>query len=161
MLIRRLRSLVKPALQHFTYAMRCRPYGRRSRQPIDRRIISQTAQVEAITLDQLFDGYFQSRTILKLDVEGSEADILNGTSFERTRARILVIEATKPDSQQETRETWERGLLMRGYIHVWFDGLNRFYLREEDHWRRRFFKTPPNVFDGVRFTPHDRRDQIL
>jgi FkbM family methyltransferase len=121
--------------------------------------ISQTSQVEAITLDQLFEGYVESRTVdfLKLDVEGSERDILNSTSFERTRPRILVIEATKPDSRQPTRKTWERALLKKGYIPVWFDGLNRFYLREEDSWRRKFFKTPPNVFDSLRFAPHDRR----
>ena len=34
---------------------------------------------------------------------------------------------------------------------------NRFYLREEDRWRRRFFKTPPNVFDSIKFLPNDPR----
>jgi FkbM family methyltransferase len=121
--------------------------------------MSRTAQVEAITLDQIFENYVRSRTVdfLKLDVEGSEGEILTSTSFERTRPRILVVEATKPDTQVPTWDSWEPGLLKNGYLLVWFDGLNRFYVREEDRWRRKFFKTPPNVFDRVKFAPDDPR----
>ena len=63
--------------------------------------MSGTALVEAITLDRLFDSYVQERTVdfLKLDVEGSEGEILDAASFEATRPRILVIESTMPDSQ--------------------------------------------------------------
>jgi FkbM family methyltransferase len=121
--------------------------------------ISQTAQVEAITLDQLFVAYVRSRTVdfLKLDVEGSESEILNSTSFDRIRPRVLIVEATKPDSREPTWHAWERGLLKKGYTYVWFDGVNRFYLREEDRWRRKFFKAPPSVFDSIRFAPNDPR----
>jgi FkbM family methyltransferase len=121
--------------------------------------ISGAALVEAITLDQLFEAYVQARTVdfLKLDVEGSEGEILDAASFESTRPRILVIESTMPDSQESTWQAWERGLLKKGYLFVWFDGLNRYYVREEDRWRRKCFKVPPNVFDSVRFTPNDPR----
>lgn len=121
--------------------------------------LSHVAQVEAMTLDQLFDGYVQSRTVdfLKLDVEGSEGEILNSTNFERARPRILVVEATKPDSREPTWQGWERGLLKNGYLLAWFDGLNRFYVREEDRWRRKLLKVPPNVFDSVKFAPDDSR----
>ncbi len=121
--------------------------------------MSGIAQVEAITLDQLFEAYVQTRTVdfLKLDVEGSEGEILDATSFEGTRPRILVIEATMPDLQEPTWQAWERGLVKKGYLFVWFDGLNRYYVREEDRWRRKCFKVPPNVFDSVRFAPNDPR----
>jgi len=34
------------------------------------------------------------------------------------------------------------------YHKVWFDGLNNFYLREEDLELRRAFRLPPNIHDG-------------
>jgi len=38
-------------------------------------------------------------------------------------------------------------LLEHGYIFVWFDGLNRYYLRREDADLARYFRAPPNAFD--------------
>jgi hypothetical protein len=36
----------------------------------------------------------------------------------------------------------------QGYLFAWFDGLNRFYVRQEDAWRLEFFRLPPCVFDN-------------
>ena len=121
--------------------------------------ISQTTQVEAITLDQLFETYVQSRTVdfLKLDVEGSEGEILKAASFEKTRPRILVIEATLPDFAGTDLAVMGARAAKEGYLFVWFDGLNRYYVREEDRWRRKSLAAPPNVFDTVRFARDDPR----
>jgi hypothetical protein len=52
------------------------------------------------------------------------------------------------NSKEENWQTWEPLLIKANYHKVWFDGLNNFYLREEDVERRRAFRLPPNIFDG-------------
>ena len=87
-----------------------------------------------MTLDALLDAHALGKVVdfLKIDAEGAEADILSAATFTVHRPRVLVIEATVPLSQSPAWGEWEPGLLTRGYHFVWFDGLNRFYLRDED-----------------------------
>src|SRR6202043_561972 len=66
----------------------------------------------------------------------------------RHRPRLLIIEATMVNSREENSHVWEPILIRAGYHKVWFDGLNNFYLREEDLDRRHAFRLPPNLFDG-------------
>jgi FkbM family methyltransferase len=85
---------------------------------------------------------------LKIDVEGGELAVLRGADFRLYRPWIVVVEATAPMSRTETSAAWEPILREAGYVCVYFDGLNRFYLAEE---RREeladAFRLPPNVFD--------------
>lgn len=60
----------------------------------------------------------------------------------------MIVEATVVNSKEENWQTWEPLLIKANYHKVWFDGLNNFYLREEDVERRRAFRLPPNIFDG-------------
>ncbi len=85
---------------------------------------------------------------LKIDVEGMEGEMLNATTFERCRPRVLVVEATRPNSQIPSHSEWEPDLLAKRYEFALFDGLNRFYVREEDAWRKAIFRAPPCVFDN-------------
>lgn len=124
--------------------------------------ISGSIQVEIVTLDQVFrDRRVAGKAIdfLKIDVEGSEAQIINTTEFNEFRPRILVIEAILPGSRTPSWAEWEGRLLRKGYRFVFFDGLNRFYLREEDSWRRDFFQEPPNLFDSIHYLSTDHRVQ--
>ncbi len=85
---------------------------------------------------------------LKVDVEGSERDVLAGADFARFRPWIVVVEATVPNSPVEDFGGWEGILLAAGYRFVWFDGLNRFYVADERAAALApHFRTPPNVFD--------------
>jgi FkbM family methyltransferase len=68
---------------------------------------------------------------LKIDVEGWEAEVIASGDWVRHRPRVLVIEAVD-DCGQPTHEAWEPTLLDAGYLFAMFDGLNRFYCREED-----------------------------
>ena len=98
---------------------------------------------------------------LKIDVEGAEAEILQGADFVAFRPWIVVVEATEPGTQIENWQGWEEHLTKAGYRFVWFDGLNRFYLAAE-RWEtlRHAFATPPNVFDQwVR--PRGRHERAL
>lgn len=86
---------------------------------------------------------------LKIDCEGWEKNVLEGADWDRFRPTILVIEATEPGTTTPAWQEWEHILTQNDrYEMVYFDGLNRFYLRREYRDLRAHFATPPNVFDG-------------
>lgn len=85
---------------------------------------------------------------MKVDVEGAERDVLAGADFELFRPWIVVVEATRPLSQEENHREWESLILESAYRFVWFDGLNRFFVaNERQESLAQFFRTPPNTFD--------------
>ncbi|MEE7625934.1 FkbM family methyltransferase [Methylobacter sp. Wu8] len=98
--------------------------------------------VERITGNELFEKYVESPVdFLKIDVEGRERDVIRSIDFHRYRPKVLVIEATIPNSifpGWDNFESifnfgeWEPILLNSGYILAYFDGLNRFYISEEN-----------------------------
>jgi FkbM family methyltransferase len=85
---------------------------------------------------------------LKVDMGGAESTILAGADFKTFRPWIVLVEAVAPLSNTPTHAVWEPVLLAAGYEFVWFDGLNRFYLAQEQyHTLQLHFRTPPNLFD--------------
>lgn len=106
----------------------------------------------AAILQQHLDGSSQIH-FLKVDVEGFERAVLNGNDWNLFRPWILVIEATLPNSQIEAHEEWENILIEAGYLFVYADGLNRYYVAREQSELGNAFKYPPNVFDA--FTTAD------
>jgi FkbM family methyltransferase len=85
---------------------------------------------------------------LSVDVEGHERAVLSGNDWTRFRPIVVLVEATKPLSREPNHAGWEPILLAADYEFVYFDGLNRFYVRKEDAGSmRRHFELPPNVFD--------------
>lgn len=100
---------------------------------------------------------------LKIDVEGAEAKVLAGADFGRHRPWIVLVEATRPLSQEQTHAEWEPLLLAADYRCAWFDGLNRFYIAAE-YWEALSpaFATPPNVFDDfIRATDTEHLNRIV
>ncbi len=86
---------------------------------------------------------------LKIDVEGGERGALAGADFRNFRPWIVLIEATRPNSQEATHKEWEWLLADAGYNFVYFDGLNRFYVAQERYSELApSFQIPPNVFDN-------------
>jgi hypothetical protein len=85
---------------------------------------------------------------MKIDVEGGELGVLQSGDWERFRPRLLIVEATVVNSKEENWQIWEPILTEANYHKVWFDGLNNFYLREEDLELRHAFRLPPNINDG-------------
>jgi FkbM family methyltransferase len=68
---------------------------------------------------------------LKVDVEGTEADVLRGADFSRFRPKVIVVEAIKPLSLEPAWDEWEPLLARHGYAYVWDDELNRYYVAAE------------------------------
>lgn len=69
--------------------------------------------------------------VLKIDVEGAEADVLAGMDWIAARPRVLVVEAIVPGTMEDASAGWEPFILNKGYAFAFFDGLNRFYVANE------------------------------
>jgi FkbM family methyltransferase len=104
--------------------------------------------VEVVPLRDLCERYCPGPIdFMKIDVEGWELPVLEGGDWQRFRPRVLLVEATKPNSNDPNWERWEPFVLKQGYVFAYFDGLNRFYVAEEEQQLLPHFKFPPNVMD--------------
>lgn len=87
---------------------------------------------------------------LKVDCEGWERLALKGADWERFRPIVLIVEATEPGTTIPSWGEWQPVVESAQYDFVYFDGLNRFYLRRESAHLRSHFEVPPNIFDGFK-----------
>ncbi len=69
--------------------------------------------------------------VLKIDVEGHEAEVLGGADFARFRPRVVLVEAIEPLSMADASHRFEPELVRHGYRFAFFDNLNRWYVAEE------------------------------
>ncbi len=119
-------------------------------------------RVEVKTLKDICAQYVKGDIdFLKVDVEGWESAVIEGNDWERYRPRVVLIESTWPNSAEETPADWEPYLLSRGYESAYFDGLNKFYVRREEPFLKKFFRTPPNIFDGFKPVSLARAEEQL
>jgi hypothetical protein len=103
------------------------------------------------TLADIFAEFRPSRIdFLKVDVEGAEEEVLQGANWRDFRPRIVLVEATRPNTQQVACDIWESILTGAGYEFAWFDCLNRFYIRSEEPNLRVALARPPSYFDNFR-----------
>src|SRR5437667_2037582 len=87
---------------------------------------------------------------LKIDVEGYERQVLCGADFTNIRPWIVLMEAVRPLTSIPSYEIWEPLLLEAGYEFAYFDGLNRFYIVEEQLGLKRYFSVPVSICDPFR-----------
>lgn len=106
-------------------------------------------EVPTVSMDVLLDRY-GDRDLhwLKLDVEGFEESVLESWRMSAVRPWVLVIESTRPGTQEQSHGEWEDIVLSKGYTFAYFDGLNRFYVHRDHSDLLPFFVAPPNIFDG-------------
>ena len=89
-------------------------------------------EAEVRTLSSVIDEHLDGQLhVLKIDVEGMEAEVLAGAELHRIRPWVLVIEATIPNTRIQSVDAWEGIVLDAGYRMTLFDGLNRFYVRDD------------------------------
>jgi FkbM family methyltransferase len=111
------------------------------------------SEVQVMTLAQIVAEYAPPTVdLLKVDVEGMEAEVLAGADWSSFRPRVVVVEATVPNSSEPSYQAWEPMLLELGYQLALFDGLNRFYGRADDPEVLAALSTPANVLDH--FVPY-------
>jgi len=84
---------------------------------------------------------------MKIDVEGLEKSVLESWKESPVRPWILLIESTRPMTQEENYTEWEDLVLSKGYSFAYFDGLNRYYVYSEQSCLLSAFRSPPNIFD--------------
>ena len=106
-------------------------------------------QVNTVSLKAVCDEHVNGKVIdfMKIDVEGAEADVVESADWRAYRPRVLIIEATVPNSPVEAFADWEPKVLAARYVFCYFDGLNRWYVRAEDLQLKPAFYAPPNPFD--------------
>jgi FkbM family methyltransferase len=111
--------------------------------------------VPCLTLNDILSNHAMEKTVnfIKIDVEGHENAIISSTNWRLFRPELLVVEATIPTTAAVADAPWESILFESGYHLVYFDGLNKFYVRSESNHLRKFFAVPVNIFDG--FVKHD------
>jgi FkbM family methyltransferase len=103
--------------------------------------------VETVALEEVLAKYASPGfDLLKIDVEGSEGVVLGSADLAKWRPRVIMVEATVPDSPQPSSE-WEPLVLSAGYRMTLFDGLNRFYARSDEITLQERLSIPANVFD--------------
>jgi len=102
------------------------------------------------TLDSILLEHLDSQTIhlISIDVEGMEREVLLGLNLKRFRPWVLIVEATVPGTNVPFHHKWEAMILDAGYLMVYFDGANRFYLSNEQRNLLDRFSLPPNVWDN-------------
>ena len=98
--------------------------------------------IAVTTLSTVFAEHVGDQTVdvLKVDAEGFERQVLAGLDWSRWRPRLVLIEATWSDS-------WESILFGAGYLKAAFDGINNYYVREEDRAFLPRFTAPVNNAD--------------
>jgi hypothetical protein len=69
--------------------------------------------------------------ILKIDVEGAEAEVLAGIDFARHAPVVAVIEAVHPQTHASVRAEWEERLIAGGLAFAHFDGVNAYFVRRD------------------------------
>lgn len=113
-------------------------------------------KIDVITLNDLFSNLDVNEVhFLKIDVEGFERQVIEGNDWCKNRPWIVVVEATKPLTQEESHHEWEPIIVSNRYHLVYKDGLNRFYVADEKSYLDKKFEFPPNVFDDfVKIEPY-------
>ena len=126
-------------------------------------------RVKTIAGDDLFSKHAHDPVdFMKVDVEGGEYEVISSINFLRYRPKVLLIEATIPNSNFPGWDNlefifnfkkWEPILLRSGYIFAYFDGLNRFYVSEENKKFLTYFQVGICVWDN--FSKYQQVNRIV
>jgi FkbM family methyltransferase len=107
-------------------------------------------KVPVVTLKSIYEQYCPDKLVsfLKIDVEGYEKEVIESLDWKENRPVLVLVEAVHPDTLMPMWNSWESTLLAAGYLFVWFDGLNRYYLRNESEELKKHFVVPPGLADA-------------
>lgn len=101
------------------------------------------------TLSELFTKHKVTDIgFLKIDVEGFEFSVIKGLDLEQWRPRLIMTESTLPLTSQVCDQPLQAHLEAVNYHSAFFDGLNRYFVRDEDRALLGRLSAPANVTDG-------------
>lgn len=107
-------------------------------------------QVEVMSLSELCEQYVEGDIdFLKIDVEGSEHDVLIGANWIKWRPKVVLVESVDAATKEPNWNIWEYILLSNNYLFAFFDGVNRYYVASEHSHLLSCFDSPANPFDGA------------
>lgn len=107
-------------------------------------------KVPVTTLKQIFtERKVPTIDFLKVDIEGYEYEALVGNDWDKYRPRVVCIEAN------HIFKDWHPILKKANYTKVFFDGLNEYFVRNEDEKRIQKYSYPDKVLLGPRFVSWD------
>jgi FkbM family methyltransferase len=101
--------------------------------------------IPVVTLAEVCDrhvGAGRAVEFLKVDAEGYERAVLEGGDWSRWRPRVVLVEASYPDDCGPFLEA-------AGYGFAVFDGINRFFVRDEDRGLIPALAAPASALDGA------------
>lgn len=93
---------------------------------------------------------------LKIDAEGAEAKVLAGFPFAQIKPRLVLIESVEAKSTVSTKGAWEHQLTEQGYISVYSDGINDYYVQKNDKEAIDLLRVPLNSTDNFIKYEHTR-----
>jgi FkbM family methyltransferase len=103
---------------------------------------------EAVPLRQILEAAAAPEIdLLKVDVEGFEMKALASNDWRRFRPKVILVEATFPDTPRRRPDVITPYLAEQGYRRIYFDGLNDYYIERDFAPPPEAFERPPNVFD--------------
>jgi FkbM family methyltransferase len=113
--------------------------------------------VPAIRMETLVERYVGDRHVhfLKVDAEGSEPAIFASADWKSFRPEVILVEATAPFTNDRVDDAWNYHLTTSAYEHVYFDGINCWFVREESRHLATHFRIPVNQLDY--FQAYDTR----
>ena len=111
-----------------------------------------TVKVHKRTFERLADicrdNKAQKIHFLKIDVEGCEGEVIKSIDFDYVKPWIIVVESTLPCSDESADISWESALKNAGYEFVFFDGLSRYYVANQDTRLQKAFAYPAGIHDS-------------
>ena len=108
--------------------------------------------IQSKTLNSILENHTEtSFEFLKIDVEGHEKMVLEGIDLLVYRPKIIVIEAIDPFSKKRISSTFRHILGAASYRFAYFDGLNEYFVSNENSYLLKNFENPISILDGAYF----------
>ncbi|GAC1441644.1 MAG: hypothetical protein NVSMB55_09950 [Mycobacteriales bacterium] len=85
-------------------------------------------RVPVLTLTEVFARAPGPVSVLSVDVEGAEGEVLGSLDWAAHRPAVVVVEAIRPWSSIPTTDDFEPALTAAGYPRAAFDGVNTWYV---------------------------------
>ncbi len=105
-------------------------------------------QVDQISLGSLLERFSgEDLHWLKIDVAGMEKDVLASWGETTVRPQIVVIDAVHSATMERTDRDWRDLIEKRGYHEVLFDGINCFFVADEQAELSAAIRAPANSLD--------------